>query len=226
MKARSGRRLAAGRPQHAEGAAAGHIFVQHGAQAAVGERLAHGELRQEAMPRPWSAKHSRVSMLLQIMVAGSCSSCAGTPGRHGQISSLPELGKRYCRQRCRSRSCGCLFAVLAQVGGRGHQQLPEAAQGARRQPRIGRLAGAHHGIETLLDHIHHAVGEVRVELDFGVLPHEAGQYRQHQRTDQRQAHAQAPARRGGGMRQFQLGRLDLRRMRRQRSGRARLRPSA
>lgn len=71
------------------------------------------------------------------------------------------------------------------------------------------LSRPDHDIEALLDDFDQPVGEVEVELHLGPGPHETRQHGHHQHSDQREADPELPLRRGAGLRQLCLGRLDL-----------------
>ncbi len=83
------------------------------------------------------------------------------------------------------------------------------AQAPSHQTRVVEHPGANDRVKALLDHIHQPIGELQVELDFGVARHEPRQLHKHHVTDLGHADPQAPFRRLGGHEQFLLGRFQL-----------------
>lgn len=75
-----------------------------------------------------------------------------------------------------------------QIVWRSHQQRTESPEPACCEARVTGLARAHHGIEAVLYHVNHLVGEVQVQRDLGVLAHELAEHRQHQRASERLWH--------------------------------------
>ncbi len=137
----------------------------------------------QAMPNPCSARAISGSIVFATAVAGSAIS-----PRSGQGSRLAAGGEAVLQ-------AGMAGQVLRHQRHAAAPEIvgarPPAAAGTRpgsgSSAGIADLAGADHRIEALLDHVDQPVGEVEVQLDLGIGPHEGAEGRHHQHAGQRQS---------------------------------------
>src|SRR4029077_9043659 len=106
--------------------------------------------------------------------------------------------------------------VQFQVGGRGRSAMPRevrwrtdnpqavVAKAPRHKARVCLVSGADYRVVTSVDHVDNIVCELRVDLDFRILPHEPVQRGHHEHADVRQAHLQATF-----GRRFRLGEFEF-----------------
>ncbi|MNL09703.1 hypothetical protein D3C87_1304740 [compost metagenome] len=74
-------------------------------------------------------------------------------------------------------------ATRREIIGRSDDPVRECPCPTHHQSRVPGFAGADHGIETFVDHIHQPVGEVEVKLDLGIGTHEGHDCGHHQHAD-------------------------------------------